>query len=75
MHNRFRAKGSSQVMVEVVAQDQVDKYGIADCKGAAIKDMGYIGKNHYRGWWRGAADRRYCNLNGNRSGRGLLNDW
>lgn len=37
MLNQFRATGRSQVMVEAVAQDQVDKYGIADCNGAAIK--------------------------------------
>lgn len=34
MLNQFRASGHSQVMVEAVAQDQVDKYGIADCNGA-----------------------------------------
>lgn len=37
MLNQFRATGKSQVMVESVAKDQVDKYGIADCNGAAIK--------------------------------------
>jgi len=36
MLNRYRATGRSQVMVEAVAQDQVDKYGIADCDGAKI---------------------------------------
>jgi UTP--glucose-1-phosphate uridylyltransferase len=36
MLNQFRATGKSQVMVEAVAQDQVDKYGIVDCKGASI---------------------------------------
>lgn len=37
MLNRFRATGRSQVMVEAVADDQVDKYGIADCNGVSIK--------------------------------------
>lgn len=37
MLNQFRATGRSQVMVEAVAHDQVDKYGIADCNGANIK--------------------------------------
>ena len=37
MLNQFRATGRSQVMVEAVADDQVDKYGIADCNGANIK--------------------------------------
>lgn len=37
MLNQFRATGHGQVMVEAVAQDQVDKYGIADCSGANIK--------------------------------------
>jgi UTP--glucose-1-phosphate uridylyltransferase len=36
MLNQFRATGKSQVMVEAVAQDQVDKYGIADCNGVSI---------------------------------------
>ncbi len=37
MLNQFRATGRSQVMVEAVADDQVDKYGIVDCNGVAIK--------------------------------------
>ena len=37
MLNQFRATGRSQVMVEAVADDQVDKYGIVDCNGAHIK--------------------------------------
>ena len=37
MLNQFRATGRSQVMVEAVANDQVDKYGIVDCNGAHIK--------------------------------------
>ena len=37
MLNQFRATGKSQVMVEAVEQDQVDKYGIADCNGVCIK--------------------------------------
>jgi UTP--glucose-1-phosphate uridylyltransferase len=37
MLNQFRATGRSQVMVEAVSDDQVDKYGIVDCNGAHIK--------------------------------------
>lgn len=37
MLNQFRATGKSQVMVETVAADQVDKYGIVDCNGVTIK--------------------------------------
>ncbi len=37
MLNQFRATGRGQVMVESVAKDQVDKYGIADCNGVSIK--------------------------------------
>lgn len=37
MLNRYRATGRSQVMVEAVANEQVDKYGIADCNGANIQ--------------------------------------
>jgi UTP--glucose-1-phosphate uridylyltransferase len=37
MLNQFRATGRSQVMVEAVADHQVDKYGIVDCNGANIK--------------------------------------
>jgi UTP--glucose-1-phosphate uridylyltransferase len=36
MVNRFRATGASQVMVEEVAEDQVDKYGVVDCAGAIL---------------------------------------
>lgn len=36
MLNQFRATGASQVMVEGVAQDQVDKYGVADCGGVNL---------------------------------------
>lgn len=36
MLKQFRATGRSQVMVEAVADDQVDKYGIVDCAGAEI---------------------------------------
>lgn len=36
MLNQFRATGASQVMVEGVEQDQVDKYGVADCGGVNL---------------------------------------
>jgi UTP--glucose-1-phosphate uridylyltransferase len=36
MIKRFQATGRSQVMVEAVEQEQVDKYGIADCGGSLI---------------------------------------
>lgn len=34
---RFRATGESQVMVEPVPQDMVDKYGVVDCNGVEVK--------------------------------------
>ncbi len=37
MINNFRATDKSQVMVEAVPDDQVDKYGIVDCDGVALK--------------------------------------
>ena len=37
MMNNFRATNKSQVMVEAVADDQVDKYGIVDCDGITLK--------------------------------------
>jgi len=37
MINNFRASSKSQVMVEAVPDSQVDKYGIADCDGASLK--------------------------------------
>ena len=37
MINNFRATNKSQVMVEAVTDDQVDKYGIADCNGVELK--------------------------------------
>mgnify|MGYP000067358496 CR=1 FL=1 len=37
MLNQFRVTGHGQVMVEAVAKDQVDKYGIADCNGVNIQ--------------------------------------
>lgn len=36
MVNRYRATGRSQIMVEAVPQDQVDKYGIVDCGGISV---------------------------------------
>lgn len=36
MLTRFRATGSSQVMVEAVAEDLVNKYGVVDCSGATL---------------------------------------
>lgn len=36
MLNRYRATGRSQVMVEAVPQDQVNKYGIVDCAGIQL---------------------------------------
>lgn len=37
MLNRFRATSKSQIMVEAVPEDQVDKYGIVDCGGVTFK--------------------------------------
>lgn len=37
MVTRFRATGESQVMVEPVPMEKVDKYGVADCGGAEVK--------------------------------------
>ncbi len=34
MTRRFEATGSSQILVEEVPLDQVDKYGVVDCSGA-----------------------------------------
>ena len=36
MLNHFRATGASQVMVEGIAEDRVDKYGIVDCGGVKL---------------------------------------
>lgn len=37
MVTRFRATGESQVMVEPVPMETVDKYGVADCGGEEVK--------------------------------------
>lgn len=37
MITRFNESGRSQVMVEPVAWDQVSKYGVVDCNGAALQ--------------------------------------
>ncbi len=37
MMNNFRATSKSQVMVEAVPDSHVDKYGIVDCAGVALK--------------------------------------
>lgn len=37
MVTRYRATGQSQVMVEAVPMDQVDKYGVVDCGGVEVK--------------------------------------
>lgn len=36
MTRRFEATGHSQILVEEVPQDQVDKYGVVDCSGTKI---------------------------------------
>lgn len=36
MVKRFEATGHSQILVEEVPQDQVDKYGVVDCSGMQI---------------------------------------
>ncbi|GGO79503.1 UTP--glucose-1-phosphate uridylyltransferase [Marinobacterium nitratireducens] len=37
MVERYRAGGAGQIMVEAVPQEQVERYGIVDCGGAAVK--------------------------------------
>lgn len=37
MVTRYRATGQSQVMVEAVPMDKVDKYGVVDCGGVEVK--------------------------------------
>jgi UTP--glucose-1-phosphate uridylyltransferase len=36
MVKRFEATGNSQILVEEVPHDQVDKYGVVDCSGVVI---------------------------------------
>lgn len=40
MVSRFIESGNSQILVEEVPQDQVDKYGIVDCNGVTIPQGG-----------------------------------
>lgn len=37
MVSRFAASGNSQILVEEVPKDQVDKYGVVDCNGQELK--------------------------------------
>jgi UTP--glucose-1-phosphate uridylyltransferase len=36
MTKRFQETGNSQILVEQVPHDQVDKYGVVDCSGVEI---------------------------------------
>jgi UTP--glucose-1-phosphate uridylyltransferase len=40
MVERYRASSCGQIMVEAVPQDQVERYGIVDCGGAAVEAGG-----------------------------------
>lgn len=40
MVERYRTGGCGQIMVEAVPQDQVERYGIVDCGGAAVEAGG-----------------------------------
>ncbi|MFC6669076.1 UTP--glucose-1-phosphate uridylyltransferase GalU [Marinobacterium aestuariivivens] len=43
MVERYRAGGHGQIMVEAVPEDQVERYGIVDCGGAAVEIGGGAG--------------------------------